>query len=246
MRCARTGTRRWDKMFRVVRIGRGAVANADRRVLIPVADLETGGAEHPADAAYKRFADMLSYLRSRGAVLLDRRDSTAVLFVFRIEFGGHADVSSANRPPLGVVRRQQAVAAPSAQYRSKLPAEIDRVGDAGVHAQRAGRRQLMDGVASQEDAAVRIAFGDHAAPRPDAGAEPLNVKRKAKRAAQITFTVHRLGCQVAAAIKHHETPHCVRGIDHAHVRPRPLTIDGDEKGRGLAAANLQEARRTEV
>ena len=84
----------------------------------------------------------------------------------------------------------EAVAAPSFQYRRQFPAEIDRIGNAGVHAQSACRRQLMDGVPREEDAALRIAVGDHASPGPDAGTKPLNFKRPAKCAAQIRFAVN--------------------------------------------------------
>ena len=81
MRCARTGTRRWNKVFRVVRVGRGAVGDADRRVYVPVADLKPGGAEHPADAAHERFADALSHLRLSYNFL---RDIAPVAGVIRV------------------------------------------------------------------------------------------------------------------------------------------------------------------
>src|SRR5207248_8213376 len=95
MRRARTRTRRSYKISRFVRIGWGAVGDANRRVFIPVADLQSRGAPHPANIADKRFADACSHLCSSDAVLFDRRGSTAVLLLFQMEFGGHSYIASA-------------------------------------------------------------------------------------------------------------------------------------------------------
>src|SRR5262249_33682 len=151
MRRARAGTRRGYKISRLIRIGRRAVRDADRRVLIPVADLKSGGAPHPADIADKRFTYARSHLRSRTPVLFYRCRSIAMLLLFQMEFGGLIDVAGADRPPLSVVGGQEATAAPSTQCRRELPAEVDRIGNAGVHAQSARRGQLMHGVAGQKN-----------------------------------------------------------------------------------------------
>src|SRR6266481_5050270 len=125
VRRSRTRARRRNVVCRVVWTGQGAVGDADRRVLIPVADLKSRRAEHPANIADKFFADTRAYFCSGNAVLFDPCNSIAVLLYPQIEFGGHANVSDTDRPPLDVVGRQQAIAAPSSQHCRELPAKID-------------------------------------------------------------------------------------------------------------------------
>ena len=103
VRGTRTGTRRGHEIFRVIRMGRRAVGQADRRALVPIPDLEADGAEHAADAAHERFAHAPAYVLAGRAGFLDHRDTIAEFFVLEIEFGGHADVSDPDRPPFGVV-----------------------------------------------------------------------------------------------------------------------------------------------
>src|SRR5712692_1255218 len=67
-----------------------------------------------------------------------------------------ADVALADLPPLGVVRVEQRGPAPSLQGRRELPGKIDRVADAGVHAETAGRYDQVDSVAGEEHAPIPI------------------------------------------------------------------------------------------
>src|SRR5439155_12527642 len=100
----------------------------------------------------------------------------------------------------------------------------------------------MYGVACQEDAAVRIAFGDRTAPRPDTGTEPLNLEREAERAAQIRLAVNSLCRQTGTGVEQHETPHGIHRIDDPNVRPGAVTIDRDEERGRPATAGLKQIR----
>src|SRR5258706_16010932 len=168
-----------------------------------------------------------------------RRPPRSTLFPYTTLF-------RSDRPPLDVSGRQRATAPPSTQHCRELPAKIERIGNSGVHAQSARRRQLMHGVASQEDAAVRISVSNCAGPRPDTGAEPFNLERNAKRAAQIRVAIDCLGRQTGTSVQDHETPHGVHGIDDSNVRPGTVMIDGEEECSRLATANLQQVRSKEV
>src|SRR5258705_4633836 len=104
----------------------------------------------------------------------------------------------------------------------------------------------MHGVASQKDAAARISLGDRAASRPDAGAEPFDLERKAKRAVQMRLAVNGLGRQAGTGVKQHEAPHGVHGIDDPNVRPSAVTIDGDEERGWPTTTGLEQIGRAEV
>src|SRR6202040_3270102 len=58
------------------------------------------------------------------------------------------------------------VATPAGEARLELPGEVDRLLDAGVHAEAAGRRQLVRRIADQEDAFRAVAIRDQLAARP--------------------------------------------------------------------------------
>jgi len=91
-----------------------------------------------------------------------------------------------DRPAFGLVAVEQQIAvASAAQHGGELPAEIDRVLDAGVHALAAGRAVDVGGIAGEKHAAVSIADGQ---PLVDAeGGEPARaVQPQARRA----VTVH--------------------------------------------------------
>src|SRR5690349_19673151 len=47
------------------------------------------------------------------------------------------DVARPDRPPLNLVRVEEADAAPALEHGGELPREVDRVADAGVHAEAA-------------------------------------------------------------------------------------------------------------
>src|SRR5262249_57211546 len=71
-----------------------------------------------------------------------------------------ADVAIADLAPLDLVRREKIRTAPSAQRRLELPRQIDRVADARVHAEPAGRNDEMHRVAGKEHAAGAITIGE--------------------------------------------------------------------------------------
>src|SRR5438034_554140 len=104
----------------------------------------------------------------------------------------------------------------------------------------------MDRVARKKNTSIRISFGYHAASRPHACAEPFDLNRTPKRPMQIPFAVDGFWRDRGAGIEHHEAPHGIYRINHAHVRPHSTTIDRDEEGRRFAAANRQEVRGPEV
>jgi hypothetical protein len=219
MGCARSWATRRHRLLRIIGIGRRAVRNADWRILVAVAELQPGGAEHAAYALHQRVADSPAQFVTGRADVLDGREFIAESFMLEIEVGGHADVSVSDRPPLGVIGRQQILAAPSFKHCRELPAKVDGVADAGIHPECAGRRQLMNGVAGEKNSALRIALGHHAAARPHAGAEPFHLERQAERAAQIALAVNRLGDKAGTGIEHHQPPHGARRIDHPNIRP---------------------------
>src|SRR5262249_48355352 len=97
-------------------------------------------------------------------------------------------------------------AAPALEDGGKLPAEIDGIAEPGVHAERARRRELMDGVAEEENRSRRVALRDHALPCPDAGAENLDGDVAAERAVEQRAMVDGLGRERAVAVERHEAP----------------------------------------
>ena len=143
-----------------------------------------------------------------------------------------------------VVAREQIRPAPALHHRGELPAEIDRIADAGVHAERAGRRELMHRVAGEKHAALGIALGHHASPRPDARAQPFDLERPADGAADQRVLVDALRRLLAVAVEHHQPPHGVDRIDDADVGPQPVAVDGEEERalRLAARASANPAR----
>src|SRR4029450_7769277 len=67
-------------------------------------------------------------------------------------------IAIADRAALRFVGGEQAGAGDALERRGDLPAEIDGIADAGVHAVAAGRDVLVRGVAGQEDAAALVAL----------------------------------------------------------------------------------------
>src|SRR5277367_5524141 len=89
---------------------------------------------------------VLEKLIAQSAVILDRLVNGAQM----------------HRTALLLVRREQAVAAPALQDARELPAEIDAVGNAEIHAVAAKWRMQMTGVAGEKHAAVAVTVGDQA------------------------------------------------------------------------------------
>src|SRR5689334_9421048 len=102
------------------------------------------------------------------------------------------DRARADRAPLAIVAREELRSAPFLDHGRELPAEIDRVAEPGVHAESAGRRDLMDRIAGEEHATAAIAFGEDALPPPDVDVDPFDLEIAAERAAQISPFVDAL------------------------------------------------------
>ena len=115
----------------------------------------------------------------RGEFLAERREKSAKLLPRGIaghsrglEIGRDADVADAfgqrarrpgvadrDRQPLGLIGVEQMRAAPALQHGGEFPGEIGRVVDPGIHAEAAGRREQMHGVAGEQHAPVGKALG---------------------------------------------------------------------------------------
>src|SRR5262245_11625002 len=93
---SRTGTRGRSEISGFIWNWRSAVGNANRRVLISIADLKSGRAPHPAHIANEFFTDARTHLGSGNAVLFNQRASVAVFLFFRMKFGRHCHVSNAD------------------------------------------------------------------------------------------------------------------------------------------------------
>ena len=79
---------------------------------------------------------------------------------------------------------EEAIAAPSFDHRGQLPTEIHRIGDPSVHAERAGRGQLMYRVAEKMNRPLGITLRYNPAPRPYTNADSFHVHVSAQRAAR--------------------------------------------------------------
>src|SRR5688572_4773907 len=121
-----------------------------------------------------------------------RRDALEVLH--RLLAGAQA-----GRAPLRPVAREQAFAAPALDPRRELPAEVDRIGDAGIHSESAVGRHDMHRVAGEEHAAAAVALRDEVAPHPYADGQDL----------ELEVTPHRLAHRLARlelVLVDHEAP----------------------------------------
>src|SRR6516162_6288942 len=157
MRCPRAGTRGGREIFRVVGTRRRTVGHADWRILVTIAELKPSSAEHAANAGHERLPDALTHLRARSTILLDCRQSIE-LSVLAIKFRGQLHISCTDRAAFGIIGGKQAFLAPALQHGRQLPTEIDRICNTGVHAQGTRRRELMRGVAREEDTAPTVAL----------------------------------------------------------------------------------------
>src|SRR5262245_45193372 len=104
----------------------------------------------------------------------------------------------------------------------------------------------MNGVAGKKNASFCISFGNYAASRPHAGAEPFDLEWAPHSSTQIRLPVDPLGIEDTAGVEHHQPPYGIYWIDHAYVRPYAVPIDGDEERRRLTTANLQKIGRAEI
>ncbi len=156
MRRAVPGPRRRLVGPRLVGRRRRAVRPADRRVLVAIAEMDAEREPFAAHRLGELAADFGARRRALRRVVGDigMRAGREHAAQIAARLG---DVAHADRPALDGVGIEQAVAAPAVEHGVELPGQIDRVADAGIHAEAAGRRHHVRGVAGDEDAAVAIA-----------------------------------------------------------------------------------------
>src|SRR5258708_10193448 len=134
----------------------------DRRIDVTVAELS---ADHLVRLGLLDAGDaheVLARRRALGSVIANVRPVLRVpLAPPERSVARGADVALADLPPLGFVRVEQPGPAPSLQGLRELPGKIDRVADAGVHAEAPGRYDQVHGVAGEAHAAVPIAVRQH-------------------------------------------------------------------------------------
>ncbi len=120
--------------------------------------------------------------------------------------------------------------------RGELPAEIDGIADAGVHAEPAVRRHHMHRVAGQQHAAAAIVIRHHATPDPVAELDDLEIgmsrpmARRTSAAGSIDF-----GIGVGLAVDHQ--PPEILAVGRRQARPRAFRTD-DDVAAGLALVVL--------
>ncbi len=94
--------------------------------------------------------------------------------------GRLVDGALVHGPALRLVGGEQRRPPQPCSVGGQLPAEIDRVADAHVHAEAAERRMQVAGVAGQEHAALGVAVGDQAARRPRDRCATISIARSAR------------------------------------------------------------------
>ena len=225
---------------------RRAVRPDDRRVVVAVAEHHAVGEPFvPHDGG-----EPVAVFLARGVVGRARRENLragqalagrqhAAKIAARLR-----DVAQADRPPLGVVGAQELRAAPALHHGLELPAEIDRVADAGVHAEAAGRRHQMGGVAGDEDAVGAVAVGDQLAPHPAHDGEDFVVEVAAhgaleRRADVVLGMVDLLR---RADDRHAEA---VGAVDRDDGEPDALRADEDEAVAFALVVQLGKVRAAE-
>ncbi len=165
MRRARAGPARRHVSAGLVRRRRRAVGPHDRRGIVAVSErdpvrdilLGLGADDGVADLA----AQALALRRRRGDLVPLGALGEALGVARRL-----VDVALRHGLPLDLVAVEERRSAPAFDHRRELPAEIDRIAHARVHAEPAGRAVLVDGVAGEQHVAPLPAIGDDAAAGP--------------------------------------------------------------------------------
>ena len=132
-----------------------------------------------------------------------------------------------HRLALDAVGPQQFRAAPPLDDGLQLPRQIDGVGDAGVHAEAAGRRHQMAGVAGQEDAVGAVAVGHQFASHPGHDRFDLEFERLAHGAhdQRADFAFRDFPLRLVADDRH---PPPLRAVDRDDRQPGAFAADEDE------------------
>src|SRR6185503_9982439 len=223
---------RGDVQTVVQRRRRRAVLDADRRIFVTVAELDAGGVvlEFFRARAQDRRAGFFPQLSALVAVFLDlRREGRLV-----VETGAHfrrlVDVDHGDGLALRGIAVEQVRAAPALQHRGELPADIDGIADAGVHAEAAGRPIEVGRVSGEKDPAFLIAIGDHAVSGPGPHGKQLERNVFPQRTANLLRRVEDIELLL---------------FDVAHVQtPQLFAVDGGDGAVDLRIDDLVLDRRT--
>ena len=137
-----------------------------------------------ADGAARGFA--------LGRVVLDRRRHGEVGEVL-VELARGAGVALGDGPPFDLAGLDQIGAAPAVDRRGELPGEVRGVVHAGVHAEAAGRREQVRGIACQDDASGDETLGHQ---RDAGGPQPMVQHLMRKLGADALW----MSCDMAASL----------------------------------------------
>src|ERR1043165_3121338 len=129
---------------------------ADRGGIVAVAERKTIGDELAGHAGHDGIADLVARALAFGRILKDFRRWLALAVALVAHIGG-PDRAAPDRLALGLVAAKELRAPPAGRRCEKLPAEIDRITQAGVETEPGGWVIEMGGVARKENAAVAIA-----------------------------------------------------------------------------------------
>src|SRR5262245_48092990 len=79
---------------------------------------------------------------------------------------GIGDTGYTHRHSFRSIGFEQPISAPTIDHSGKLPSQVDRVAQSGIHPKTAGGRALMHGVTGKKDSPAAIAFRHQSAPLP--------------------------------------------------------------------------------
>src|SRR5262249_52451412 len=139
---------------------------------------------------------------------------------------GLVDVAQADRTPLALIGLQQVRAGPAFDRGFELPAEVDDVLDARVHAEPAGRRGEVCGVAGYENAIGAVTVRHQLAAHPGQDRENLEIEFLAHRTddglAYISF-----GQGLPRLVADDGEAPAIAAVDRDHGRPGAFRPDED-------------------
>src|SRR6185437_7521181 len=140
--------------------------------------------------------------------------------------GRLVDIADRDRPPFRRVAFEEMRAAPAVDTRIELPGQIDGILNAHIHAEAAGRRRQMRGIAGNEDAAFAEIVGDQRTPHPGQYTENLVIEIEASSAADHGADFgFGMGLLLRAA--DNRQPPIVAAIDRDDRRPGAFRPDED-------------------
>ena len=199
---ARPGRRHESRRLRLRR--RRAVGHADRRALVAILQLEMLGDREPA----RRILLPVRGLAARHASPECWRSRGRSAWRSR---------RCAPRSAAARSRTNRAARSPPqpSSHGGELPAEIDRLFEAGMHADAAGRRAFVRGVAGDEDASVAVAARHEIAALPRQ--TPRGSRRRTAPPASLRSSAVRIG-PAGGLVEHGEAPQLL-AVDRDQLAP---------------------------